>query len=370
MRVPPFAALPLALALAAPLVAQEGIFSERAMAGGIEARRYDFDAGLGSESIRQVAFPFAAVIPLTDRFSVDVGTAYATTTVAGSGGAEESFSGLTDTQVRMAYVFGRDVVVASLLVNLPTGDQSISLTKFAVVGAASSNFLSFPVPAYGTGTWATGGVAAAFPAGAWTLGVAASARVSGSYEPFTDSGDDFTYDPGIETRLRLGVDRLVGSSRLTAGFTFSTFGTDDFRSIGTSTVSGTYQPGNRYIGQLALISPVGSGTVSTYAWDYYRSASGGTSGIPNSENVLTAGATGSWPLGPALRLEPLAEARFWAPEGGTGRLFGGGLSLVIPIGDLEIVPGGRFDAGSVDNEAGASVGVTGWEATMSVKMRL
>lgn len=365
------AVLTLVTVMTATLAAQEGIFQERAVAGGVEARQYDFDAGLGSESIRQVALPFAAVIPVTDRFSVDVGTAWATTTVTGSGGADETFSGLTDTQIRMAYVFGRDAVVASLLVNLPTGDQSISLTKFAVVGAASSNFLSFPVPTYGTGTWATGGMAAALPAGPWTLGVAASVRVSGSYEPFTDSGEDFTYDPGLETRIRLGADRLVGSSRLTAGFTFSTFGTDDFRSTGTSTVSGTYQPGNRYIGQLSLISPLGGGSLSTYAWDYYRSASGGTSGIANGENVLAAGAAGSWPLGRTIRLEPMVEARFWSPEGGTGRLFGAGMSVVLPIGEaMEVVPGGRVDAGSVENEAGASVNVTGWEAAVSVKVRM
>jgi hypothetical protein len=302
---------------------------------------------------------------------VDLGTAWATTTVTASGGTDESFSGLTDTQVRLASVFGRDAVVASLLVNLPTGDQSTSLTKFAVVGAASSNFLSFPVPTYGTGTWVTGGVAAAFPAGPWTLGVAASVRVSGSYEPFTDSGEDFTYDPGIETRMRLAVDRLVGSSRLTAGFTFSTFGTDDFRSTGTSTVSGTYQPGNRYIGQISLISPLGSGSLSTYAWDYYRSNSGGTSGLPNRENVLAGGLAGSWPLGRGVRLEPLAEARFWSPEGGSGQLVGGGLSLVVPVGEaFEVVPGGRFDTGSVENESGASVGVTGWEAAVMVKVRM
>ncbi|MGH7658875.1 MAG: hypothetical protein ACREL6_11635, partial [Gemmatimonadales bacterium] len=196
--------------LLAPSVGAQGLYQDREFAAGVQARTYSFD-NLGTESISQVALPVAVIFPVTTRFSIDIGGAWARTTVAPEGAPEQSFSGFTDTQIRAAYVFGRDAVVATLLMNLPTGEETTSLSEFAVAGAASSSFLSFPVPTYGTGTSMTGGLAAALPAGAWNFGLAGSLRISSSYEPFTGQGEDFTYDPGVEGRVRVGVDRLVGS---------------------------------------------------------------------------------------------------------------------------------------------------------------
>ncbi len=359
----PYTAIAALLAAgAAPLAAQENLYPRPSAYSGVEFRRYDFEDGASVDAIRQVAIPIAAVVPIGRRFSVDIGTYYASTFVY-AGGSHESFNGLTDTQLRASYIFGNDVVVASVLLNLPTGDETTSIRKFNIASAASSNFLAFPVNSYGTGTSVTGGLAAAFAAGSWNLGAAVSVRVSSEYEPFTDAGSaGVRYQPGLETRLRIGADRLIGSSRLTLGFAFSTFGNDQFSGLsggggGTSESS----PGNRFLVQAALLAPVGSGVVNVYAWNFYRAA---TSDLANRENIFTLGGSGSFRLGERLALEPLIEGRIWSPEDGNGFLVGGGTALRIDLTDrVTLLPGGRFDAGKIQGATGPKLTLTGWGAT-------
>jgi hypothetical protein len=184
-------------------------------------------------------------------------------------------------------------------------------------------------------------------------------RFNGEYEPFTGTGTK--YQPGVEGRFRVGADRLIGPSRLSMGFTFSTFGTDELR--GGSFGSGAYDPGNRILVDLGLLSPVGNGTVSVFLWNYYRSAgSGGASSANNKEDVLTTGVAGSFPLSPTLTLEPLIESRFWIPEDGSGRLVGVGSSLRVALSPaIALVPGARFDLGSIRSPGASSrQSVTGW----------
>ena len=108
----------------------------------------------------------------------------------------------------------------------------------------------------------------------WAAGTsefAGSLRLNAEYQPFSDAAStSVRYQPGLEGRLRVGADRLIGSSRLALGFTFSTFDNDQFTGLATGT--GHYSPGNRLIGEASFTSPAGSGSLTTYAWDYYRTA--------------------------------------------------------------------------------------------------
>ncbi len=336
-----------------PLAAQENMVSSRSVITGVQARSYSIEDGTET---RQFAFPIAIAMPVTDRLSVDIGAYYASTE-----SGDRTLSGMTDTQVRGSYVFGRDALVATIMVNLPTG-KTQAFDQTATSGAAAANFLSFPVNAYRTGTAVTGGLAAATALGSWNIGLAGSVRYSGEYEPFNDI--DTRYSPGTEARLKLGMDRLLGSSRLNAGFTFSTFGNDNFEDLGGGG-SGQYQPGNRFIGELSLAFLAGNGSITGYVWDYYRANAGG-SAAANSENILSIGASGSWPIGGSMRLEPLAEVRFWSPENGNGRLFGAGAALQIPVGErFTLSPSGRFDFGSTQFpdppiSDGSKHDITGW----------
>jgi hypothetical protein len=347
-------------ALPAAGLAQQPLFGPASAGIGVEGRRYEYEQGYPVHAISQYAFPVAVLFPIGQRLTVDIGSAYATTIVRDSKGNDNTFSGFTDTQLRGSYVFGPDRVVASLMFNLPTGQETTSQKEFNIVSRVASNFLLFPVNSYGNGPSATGGVAVAVPAGGWNLGLAGSARVNGKYQPFSDpSSSALRYQPGVEGRIRGGADRIIGSSRLTLGVTLSTFSNDEF-SGGIS--NGSYNPGTRLIGEASFTSAAGTGLISGYVWDYYRSA-GGRSGpvaTSNKENVFTVGASGGWPISRAIRLEPLAEARFWSPDQGSGQLYGAGVSLRCQLSPrAAFIPGGRLDFGSV-KPISQSYSLTGW----------
>ena len=358
----------LATALPAAAAAQQNLFPEGTAAAGVEVRQYSFGDGFGVDKLRQIAVPFGVVIPLGKRFSFDIGAAYATTTVVDTTSAHnsQSFSSLTDTQLRGSYTIGNDALVVSVMMNLPTGKETTTLSQFGVAASASSNFLLFPVNTYGSGFSVTPGVAAATSVGDWNLGIAGSVRINSSYTPFSDpSAKGVTYKPGVETRIRGGVDHLIGSSRLTAGLTFSTFSNDELRGGGFG--SGAYDPGNRFLIDLGLVSPVAGGTLGLYAWNYYRSSSGSADSLSAAgprENVFTAGVSGSWPISSTMSLEPVAEARLWSPTGGTGNLFGLGTALRIRIAkQWTFLPSVRGDLGKIRSPGTAtSLSINGWDA--------
>lgn len=336
----------LLLLAGAPLEAQ--FLSPGGVTGGFQGVVFRFGDFLPVRALQQWALPVAAVVP-AGRFSFDIGAHYATTTRELQDGTLETVAGWTDTQLRGAVVLGQDVAVLTALVNLPTGADRLSREDYQVLAAASSSFFGFPVNAYGSGPSITAGAATAFPAGAWTLGVAASARFSGEFTPITHPDGDFTYRAGVEGRLRLGADRLIGNGRLSFGLTASNFSDDRFAGGGAG--SGIYQPGQRFIGEVSYAGVVGGATVVAYAWDYYRTSgdSAGTT-IPNRENVLAGGASARVPLSRSVAWEPSAEVRWIQPEG-----VGQGVLVELVSGfriratrRLTIVPALRLDVGRLD----------------------
>jgi hypothetical protein len=366
MRTPTLSAALLVAALPGALRAQENLFPQASIVSGMEMRQYSFGSSFSVDRVRQIAVPVGIVVPVGKRFSFDVGTSWATTSIRRATGGDETFSDLTDTQVRGSYVFGNDAVVLSVMVNLPTGPRTTTRRNFSVASSTSSSFLLFPVSSYSSAFSVTPGLAAATTVGDWNLGLAASARVSSAYTPFKDTTG--TYKPGVETRIRGGVDRLIGSSRFLLGATFSTFSNDELR--GAALGSGSFDPGNRILADLGIVSPVGGGTLGIYLWNYHRIRSGSASSQSTSggkENVFTAGLSGSFGLSKSLSLEPVAEARFWSPESGSGNLFGAGTALRIEAGShMAFVPSFRVDAGRIKNSTG-SHSITGWDVSALVR---
>lgn len=359
----------LLAALPTLLTAQTNLYPQASAVSGVEARQYGFDSKFGVDHVRQIAVPIAIAVPLGRRFSFDIGTWYASTSVKSTGGGTETFSSLTDTQLRLAYVLGNDAIVASVVVNLPTGKETTTQQQFGIAAGATSNFLLFPVNTYGTAASVTPGLAAATSLGDWNVGISGSLRYTGEYKPFNDGSDpDLKYQPGLEGRVRLGVDRLVGKGRFTIGGTFSTFSNDEL-TPGTGS-SGTYSPGNRFIVDASLVAPAGSGTVSFYAWNYHRARSSSSNGvIGGKENILTGGVAGAFPLGAKLSLEPMVEARLWSPETGKGSLYGAGTGLRIQLSPaLAFVPSGRVDAGSIRlTDSGSSSSIFAWDASAMLR---
>src|SRR6266516_2048590 len=225
--------LALSVAVAATpmgLLAQgsDALYTRLSGLTGFEYRGYSFDPGISVKSVSQWNLPLIVVAPVGRRMSVDVTTHVVSGRIATYAGTVEKLSGLSDTQLRLLYTVGRDQLVASLTLNLPTGKHSVSTSDFQVVGAVGSTYLSFPVSSYGTAFGATAGL------------------FTGTYSPFTDQS--VSYNPGWETRVRGGADRVLGrNGRLLLGITFSTFSTDVYTGTGTL-VGGTYDPGSRFIG--------------------------------------------------------------------------------------------------------------------------
>jgi hypothetical protein len=255
------------------------------------------------ETISELALPVFVTIPAGDRFSVDVGTAYAHARVT-SGGARSDVGGLTDTQIRGRYTLGNDFVVLTAGVNLPTGESSVNLEQLAAAGRIGNDFLAFPISNMGTGLAATGGVAIARPVGPWSLGAGLAVRRSRAYEPFDIPGESFRYQPGNELRGRVGVDRPIAAGRLALGLTYAAFGRDQ---AGGS----AYNTGNRVIAQGVLTGLVGAGDYTIAAYNLFRApgeyASGERAGRENVANLFLSLGMHRW----GTIVEPSLELRHW-----------------------------------------------------------
>jgi hypothetical protein len=343
------------LLLAGPLSAQgsTALYTHWNALTGFEFQRYGFQQGLGIESASQWSLPLVVVAPLGRQMSLDITTHFAHSEVVDSAGTALSVSGLTDTQLRLLYTVGRDRAVASLSVNLPTGKRSFSAAQFGVSSSMSSNFLSFPVSNLGTSFGVTGGLAYAVPAGRWNVGFAGSVRFQGNYEPVHDSSFTLSYNPGLEGRLRVGADRLIGSrARLLLGLTYSTFSTDQFS--GGAVVNGFFNPGGRIIGELGYAYSWGRTTLTLGAWDFYRMAgsANGVSTPDTKESVLNAELRLGRQLSPKLVIEPLVGFRQWSPSSVRGgRLYTFGVNgrfgltdRLSGVASARLGPGWVYDA--------------------------
>lgn len=365
----------LSAATACPVSAQT--FGRRPVGfGGLEFREYHFAAPFAVRSLQQVAIPVGAAASV-GRLSADIGGYWAATTLTNDDGGFRRVTGLTDTQVRAAYTLGRDAAVASLVVNLPTGRDRMAPADFDVLGTVSSSFLAFPVNAYANGGSVTAALAGVLQAGGWNLGLAGSLRGNRTFTPVVDPvAGPLNYRPGVEGRLRVGADRLLGPSRLSLGVTLSGFRDDVYAGLGI--VRGSYQPGRRWIGEAALSGPGLGGLLSANLWGYRRAA-GDSAGVSLANRELLGGLNlaGSWVVGPSIDLEPALEMRFTELASGTGLLGGGGLGLRARLGrGASLLANTRFEAGyldlQVEDDAGGTrlqrTGVRGFSHTVFLRL--
>lgn len=343
---------------------------------GWELRGYTFDPWTGANaadqprSVSEWSLPFVVAAPVAGRLSVDLATRYARGEVESYSGARATLSGFTDTQVRFLYTLNRDRLVGSLSFNLPTGKSTLDSSQFRVAGAIGGNYLSFPVANFGTAFGVTGGVAYADHVGAWNLGISSSLRYLATFQPFLNSA--LSYNPGVEGRVRVGADRLLGSaSRLLLGLTVSTFSTDVYSG---ASGFGPYGPGTRFISELVFVRVVGRSTVTASAWDSYRLA-GDSAGLPSpatKENVLNGELRVSYPVTPRVQVEPMVAFRQWSPvDYRGGRLTSGGLLVRGSLTDrLSATVQGRYDGGWIyaqSNGSGASTNLRGYGASVFLR---
>ena len=356
-------ALPLgaALLLAAPTAGAQSILEPAArVAPTIVA--YRFAGGEGGD-VTQTVLPVAVVVPVLDRLTVDVATAYVRA-VSRSGPASSTISGLTDTQLRATWTGGHDAVVVTAGLNLPSGRYAVREHELEAAGRIGNDFLGFPVSSLGDGLAMTMGVAGTRGVGAWSVGGGVAARRSSAFDAFELEAGAVRFRPASELRLRVGGDRALGDGRVSLGLTWSTFGRD---AAGAT----TYGAGDRVVVQGGWERPVGRATVLVDGWAL-RHAGGETAlGAMPNELVASLGAAARWGVGDGA-VEPHVELRDWRRGGGAagslalvgvrGRLpLGGGVSLLPSVGLATGRLGAQPDAGTVASS------LSGWQVSVALR---
>ncbi len=355
-------ALPLSLVAQAPPVTGYT---------GVEARGLSYGTGFGIKSVTEITVPFAVIWQTSPRLTFDLGGRYATVSRTDETGASASISGLTDVQVRGSYQLVPDIAVFSVAVNLPTGTSKLTPEQLPVASVIASDMIPFPVANFASGFNVTSGVALAVPFYGWAVGVAGSYRLNQGFSPFADTSA--SYKAGGEFRMRIGADRIVGQSRLSLGFTYSTFGEDQYAS------SPIFQAGKRYISQASWSFPIGNLGLVLYAWDLYRSAGSiSINGTPTQKrNVLTLGGAGAINIGRNV-LRPQLEFRSHtlgvSQLGTAGLLLSVGARYELHLGDrFMLLPAARFDTGNENaldangNPTTTTVGFTGWNVGLTLR---
>ncbi len=322
-------------------------------------------------TISELAVPLFVLVPITPSFTVDLGTSYARARVSQTADGKtvrSAIDGLTDTQLRGTYVFGNDFVVLAGGVNLPTGRSTVATDQRIAAGLIGSDFLGFPVSNMGTGFGGTGGLAVAHPVGDWNMGGALAMRRSAAYDPFDAAGGvTLRYQPGNEYRARAGVDRAVGTGRVTMGLTFSTFGNDNL-------AGSLYNTGNRWLTQTSYNNTIAGGQLAVDAWNLFRTR--GTladSSLLGHEDITAASVAYGVAMGD-MTIEPNLEARTWLQEGvRTSMLATPGLRAQLEVAGFTVMPNVGYTLGRLAaqdaNGANTSARLTGWHATLAVRLR-
>ncbi len=360
-----------ALFMAAPVAAQQSI--------GVNAsyRGYSFDQGLGAEAAQLFMVPVAVRFPIGSQVSLDVFSAWAEGKVERAG-TEFSLSGVVDTRVKASYQ-ATPWALLSVGVSLPTGKASHDSEEAVVAAVLATDLLGFQEATWGTGLAVTTAAATAVQAGSFGIGFAGAYSVRGQFEP--QSGSELTYQPGNETRFRIGIDRNFGNSTLTAGGTFMRYSQDQANGLNF------FQAGNRLRFDAAYAFRAGAGVWTLYAADLWRENGDVTLGIVDdsgatvsdttfataSQNLLVGGVAGSIALG-AYRFLPQIDFKYQAREEADGRdegsgwVVGAGGDFPIRLfGAYDFIPRARVLFGSIKDPTGVGRGVTGGEFSGTIR---
>lgn len=345
------------LFLGAPAAAQD---ANRAVIGAPTVTTYQIGTGETQRTVSQTTMPIVVLLPISQRFNMDLSTAFATSGVQAAGVTTSRISGLTDTQLRGNLVLGENMLVTVGL-NLPTGQYLIPEAQQEAAGQIGNDFLNYAVSSMGSGLAVTGGLAYARPLGAWNLGVGGSVRRSTEFAAFAVEDVEYRFTPADEMRLRLGVDRPVGDGQLDLGVSYSTFGEDIADSTSVST-------GDRIIASAALALPVRGVDAFVSAWNLFRLEGEQVGGIAPRENVfnVTTGLSLTW--GTTL-VQPNVETRLWTSAGvRAGNLMSVGVRARVGFGALGVYPSVGLSTGTLfDLTDGSETRLSGFRGSLTVR---
>ncbi len=355
--------LPLALlAVAAPLAAQDP--SNTAVIVDPQFVSYQLGTGSTARTISQLGVPLAIIVPFSQRFNIDISSAYANSMVKTPGIASSSITGLTDTQVRGNFTLGDNAAIITLGVNLPSGQYKVPDGQQVAAGQIGNDFLIYPVTSMGNGLAVTGGIGFAWALGEWNLGVGTSFRYSTAFDAYQVQSTILRFTPGSEGRLRVGLDRPVGDGSFNVSLTYSKFGNDQ-------AADSTFGTGDRMLVQSGYSIPIGGNRDLLFSlWDLYRGVGQQLGGVPSpSENVANLGVAMGFQLASGLYIQPNVEARSWNyNNANAGLLTNVGIRLRFDLGGLSMNPSATYSLGSLYNTGLPSTDLTGFKVALLIRL--
>jgi hypothetical protein len=364
------AAVALGLAFAGES-AHAQAFRSGDVATGVQFQGIDLHDDLGVQAVNLLLVPVAYSFSAGERVGVDMYSAFARGATL-IGGTQFTLTGLTDTRVRANYAIAPWAVFTAGL-NLPTGRTGHTDHEARVAAVLSTDLFGFREASFGLGFGATTGIATAHRIGDTGVGAGISYRFASGFKPSADTA--FTYSPGDELRLRVGVDRNIGRNKLTAGVTYQNFARDriDGRDL--------FQPGSRLRGDVTYSFRTGPGaTWTAFLTDVWRDngdihlpqldPNTGEEGVARTgtQNMLIAGVVGSYRATSSYTLLPILEARRLTREdaGGEGWLVGGGASVPLRTRGFLLTPGARLNVGGMQGEESVTRRIWGGELNLMV----
>lgn len=300
----------------------------------------------------QLSLPLAVRVPLGEKWTVDLSTAYSTGKVVLAAPdpelntTEYTLSGITDVRLRAT---GRLTPGISLMVGLtaPTGKTSLDAEEFSALRVLAAPPLGFQIPRLGNGFSATAGVVLSRQLGeAWAGALGVSYQARGKYDPgaLLASLSDPEFSPSDALRVSLGLDGLIGENGMTLGLSADFYPNQD------QIVDPDLQPGTSLTAQL--------GPVLTADWQF-RLAAGGLRELTlyAVDRYRTKYSTGSSVIGN----EPVAES--------SGNYLDAGIRSIIGMGQATgILAAGNFrhQTGLKSDNTLATAGVVSGTLTLGM----
>ena len=370
LRAPMALVLALTAGLAAPAAAQQSI------GVGMEYMGYTFEEGLGASAAQLLMFPVAVRFPVSS-LTFDLYAAWAQGKVERDDVAY-TLSGPVDTRLKVSWQ-ATPWALLSVGASLPTGNSTHDGEEAVVSSVLAMDLLGFREATWGTGAQITSSLATAMRAGAWGIGIAGAYAVNNEFEPSSEM--DLRYQPGNEARVRIGLDRNIGTSTFTAGATFMTFAQDqaDGRNL--------FQAGNRIRFDVSYADRAGGGVWTLYAADLWREHGdlnlpfvndagdivGDTIISTPSQNLIVGGLIGAVALGsktfrPQVDFKLQSRDEVNGTDEGSGWLVSAGGDIPLRLfGSWDFFPKAQVIIGAVKDATGASKQVTGVEFSGTVR---
>jgi hypothetical protein len=362
----------LGLALAAGLTVAAPVSGQYAVASGVDYLGYSFDDGLGAEASQLLMVPVAVRLPVSDKLTFDLFSAWAEGRVEQDNSVFK-LTGPVDTSIKAAYQ-ATPWALVSVGANIPTGNGQHDGEEALVASVLSTDLLGYRESTWGTGLAVTTSVASAVTAGGFGFGVAAAYAARGEFEPSEDV--TFTYQPGNEKRIRVGLDRNFGNSTFTAGATFVDYAED--KRDGAN----LFQAGRRLRFDASFAFRAGAGVWTIYGADLIRengdlrvdivdavnTVVGDTIIATAKQNLIVGGFMGTIGLGGGFVFRPHVDYKYQKREEFDGNDAGSGWMLAaggdIPLrlfGGYDFFPKARVYFGSIRDATGADVSTMGLE---------